>query len=406
MPNLTTEQVKTLTKPGRHGDGDGLYLNIAPNGTKNWVQRIRVDGKRTDKGLGGFPTVSLAKARKAALTNRAAIAQGRNPWTETRKPAVTVAERTAAIPTFRQAAQTVHDLNVDEWGAATAKRWIRRLELHAMPTFGDARIDEITRSEIAAMLGPLRRRNHETARKVRQAMTKVFRWAVAHEYRPNNPADDALEELLPQVAPDVVHRPALHHSAVRGALHKIRHSEAKPVTRLAFEFLILTAARTGEVRYVTWGEIDLQAGLWTIPAARMKAKRDHRVPLSMQAQTLLRTARELHRNPDDDSDFDWPVEVTPDMLVFPHPTSGRALSENALLDRARKSKLGCVPHGFRSTWRDWAAEQSGASWETIELSLAHAVGTTVSAAYFRTDLLDQRRPMMQQWSDYVDPPLF
>ena len=355
--------------------------------------------------MGGFPTVSLAKARKAALTNRAAIAQGRNPWTETRKPAVTVSERLAASPTFRQAAQTIHDLNIDEWGAATAKRWIRRLELHAMPTFGDARVDEIARSEIAALLGPLRRRNHETARKVRQAMTKVFRWAVAHEYRPSNPADNALEELLPQVTPDVVHRPALHHSAVRGALHKIRMSEAKPVTRLAFEFLILTAARTGEVRYATWGEIDLGAGLWTIPAVRMKAKRDHRVPLSLQAQSLLTRARELHRNPDD-SAFDWPVAVTSEMLVFPHPTSGKALSENALLDRARKSNLGCVPHGFRSTWRDWAAELSGASWEVIELSLAHAIVTSVSQAYFRTDLLDQRRPLMQAWADYIDPPPF
>ena len=401
MANLTAQQIKEIDRPGKYSDGRGLLLVVSPAGTKSWAQRITVDGKRIDRGLGSFPKVSLSRAREIADRNRAAVKQGRNPWTETRKPAVTVSERLAAIPTFRQAAQTVHDLNVDEWGAATAKRWIRRLELHAMPTFGDARVDEITRSEIAAMLGPLRRRNHETARKVRQAMTKVFRWAVAHEYRPNNPADDALEELLPQVAPDVVHRPALHHSAVRGALHKIRHSEAKPVTRLAFEFLILTAARTGEVRYATWGEIDLQAGLWTIPAARMKGKRDHRVPLSLQAQTLLARARELYRNPDDD--YDWPVEVTPDTLIFPHPTSGRALSENALLDRARKNNLGCVPHGFRSTWRDWAAEQSGASWETIELSLAHAVGSTVSAAYFRTDLLEQRAPMMQGWADYVDP---
>ena len=404
MANLTAQQIKEIDRPGKYSDGRGLLLVVSPGGSKSWAQRITVDGKRIDRGLGSFPKVSLSRAREIADRNRVAVKQGRNPWVETRKPAVTVAERTAAIPTFRAAAQTVHDLNVDEWGAATAKRWIRRLELHAMPTFGDARIDEITRSEIAAMLGPLRRRNHETARKVRQAMTKLFRWAVAHEYRPNNPADDALEELLPQVAPDVVHRPALHHSAVRGALHKIRHSEAKPVTRMAFEFLILTAARTGEVRFATWGEIDLQAGLWTIPAARMKGKRDHRVPLSLQAQTLLARARELYRNPDDD--YDWPVTVTPDTLIFPHPTSGRALSENALLDRARKSNLGCVPHGFRSTWRDWAAEQSGASWETIELSLAHAVGSTVSAAYFRTDLLEQRAPMMQAWADYIDPPLF
>ncbi|MCY4557107.1 MAG: site-specific integrase [Chloroflexi bacterium] len=275
------------------------------------------------------------------------------------------------------------------------------MERHIFPELGDAPVDAITRAEVAAVIGPLRRSNYETARKVRQAMAKVFRWVRANEYRADDPADDALGELLPKITPQVEHRQALHHSEVKGAIRKIRNSEAKRVTRLMFEFLILTAARTSEVRFAVWGEID--GDTWTIPAGRMKAKRDHVVPLSAQAQAVLRQARELRRNLDDDSEYDWPVEVSPDDYIFPYPGKDKPLSENTLLDRAKKDNLGCVPHGMRSSFRDWAAECSGASWEVIELSLAHAVGTSVSEAYFRSAMLDQRRPMMQAWADYTDP---
>ncbi len=399
MGNLTAQKIKELAKPGRYGDGSGLYLNIARTGTKSWVQRIWVDGRRLDKGLGGYPKVSLVNARKVADANRVAVKQGRNPWTEPAKPTISVAAELTATPTFREAAYRVHE-NDCGGRPASAGRWIGRLETHIIPKLGDTPVDEITRAELAEIIGPLRRSNHETARKTKQALHDVFKWAVAYGFRVDNPADDALEVLLPKLKADVAHRPALHHSEVQRAIHKIRYSEARAATKLAFEFLILTAARSGEVRHATWAEID--GDTWVIPAARMKAKRDHRVPLSLQAQTVLRRARELYREPDD-SDFVWPVEVPPDGVIFPHPGSFKPLSENALSDRAKKSNLDCVPHGFRSSFRDWAAELSGASWECIELSLAHKVGTSVEAAYFRTDLLDERRPMMQAWADYIDP---
>ena len=399
MGSLTVQKIKELAKPGRYGDASGLYLNIAKTGTKSWVQRIWVEGRRLDKGLGGYPKVSLAKARKVADANRVAVKQGRNPWTEPSKPVISVAAEMAAIPTLREAAYRVHD-NDCGGRPASAGRWIGRLESHIIPKLGDTPVDEITRAELSEIIGPLRRSNHETARKTKQALHDVFKWAVAYGFRVDNPADDALEVLLPKLKADVEHRPALHHSEVRSAVHKIRHSEARAATKLAFEFLILTAARSGEVRHATWAEI--QGDTWVIPAARMKAKRDHRVPLSWQAQTVLRRARELYREPDD-SDFDWPVEVSPDAVIFPHPGSFKPLSENALSDRAKKSALSCVPHGFRSSFRDWAAELSGASWECIELSLAHKVGTSVEAAYFRTDLMDERRPLMEAWADYTDP---
>lgn len=401
MSNLTVAKIKELNKPGRTADGGGLYLHVAPGGSKSWVQRIRVGRQRLDKGLGGYPAVSLAKARKMADANRVAVRQGRNPWAADQKPVISVAEQLAAIPTFREAAYRVHDT---DGGArpASASRWIGRLETHIIPKLGDTPIDEISRVDLAEIIGPLRRSNYETARKTKQALRDVFKWAVAYGYRVDNPADDALDVLLPKIKAAVEHRAALHHSEVRAALHKIRHSEARAATRLAFEFLILTAARSGEVRHATWAEID--GNLWTISAGRMKANRDHRVPLSAQAMDVLRRARELYRDPDDD--FDWPVEVPPDGVIFPHPGSGKALSENALSDRAKKSGLNCVPHGFRSSFRDWAAECSGAGWEAIELSLAHKVGTSVEAAYFRTDLLDTRRAMMQSWADYLDPPPF
>ena len=184
----------------------------------------------------------------------------------------------------------------------------------------------------------------------------------------------------------------------------MRFGYALRVTALAFEFMVLTAARTSEVRFMTWEEVDLDAALWTIPAERMKASRSHKVPLSAQAVNILRTVKHLPNpdaGPDDIADT---IEATSG-YVFRMP-NGKTLSENAFLNRARKDNIGCVPHGFRSSFRDWAREVYGGQWETIELSLAHTIGTTVSQAYFRTDLLDERRELMQAWSDYLDPPLF
>ena len=401
MGNLTTATVRKLAKPGRYGDGGGLHLLISKGGSRSWVQRVRINGKRRDKGLGGFPAVSLAAARKTADRNRVAIADGRDPFSNQAKARDVILERASTTPTFSEAAQQVHDLKAGGWRSDKyTERWLGTLAVHVLPTLGDVPIDQITRAELVEVLAPLCRSKPETARKTKQRLKAIFTWAVASDFIARNPVDDALQELLPKVTVSVQHRPALAYADVPGAIDVIRRSQGLRESKLALAFTILTAARGGEARGATWEEIDLDAGLWTIPAERMKSSRSHVVPLSFQARVVLdeakaAVAKRRKRKPD----------YNPNGLVFPHP-SGKPLSENALMLRVKKAQLGCTVHGFRSSFRDWAQEQSGASWATIELSLAHRAGTTVEQAYFRSDLIDQRRTLMQAWADFADPTPF
>ena len=399
---LNVKEIKAISEPGRYSDGNGLYLNIAPSGTKSWVQRVRVDGKRTDRGLGSVGKVSLADVRKVALANLAAIKSGRNPFDAASAP-VEVKE-TPAIPTFADAARAVYDLNLGEWGAATAKRWIRRLEIHAFPTLGDSAISDFTYNDIAELLNPLRANNHETARKVRQALTMVFDWAKVKGYRVDNPADSALNSILRKVKHVPENHKALHYSEVAAAIAKVEFGYAKRVTALAFEFLVMTAGRSGEVRFADWSELDLDAGVWEIPAARMKARRAHRIPLSEQAIAILRQVRWIP-DPDADEDSLYPLMEVKTGPVFRMP-NGKTLSENALLDRCEKDNIGATPHGFRTSFRSWAKAEYGARFEAIELCLAHSVGTSVTQAYDREDLLAERSGIMQAWADYLNPPIF
>ena len=399
MGKLTAKMVTQLSEPGRYGDGNGLYLVVSPAGSKSWIQRVQIGGKRTDRGLGGVAKVSLGQARKIATANLAAIQNGKNPFEAGHAPAPV--KETPAIPTFADAARAVYALNLEEWGAATAKRWLRRLEIHTFPTLGNRDVAEITRTDLADLLTPLRTENHETARKVRQALAKVFRWARAHDYRIDDPADDALGELVKKVKHVPERHRTLPYCEVGAAIRKVQFGYALRVTGLAFEFLILTAARTSEIRGMVWAEVDLENAIWEIPADRMKAKRSHRVPLSNQAMVILRQVRHIP-DPDaaDDSIFQL-VEVT-DGHVFRMPT-GKPLSENSLLDRCEKDRIGATPHGFRTSFRGWAKAEYGARFEAIELALAHSIGTSVTQAYDREDLLEERREIMQAWASFLDP---
>ena len=399
MGKLTAKMVTQISEPGRYGDGNGLYLVVSPAGTKSWIQRVQIGRKRTDRGLGGVAKVSLSNARKIATANLAAIQNGKNPFEPGHVPAPVKA--TPAIPTFADAAQAVAALNLDEWGAATAKRWLRRLELHAYPTLKDRDVAEITRADLADLLTPLRTENHETARKVRQSLAKVFRWARAHDYRKDDPADDALGELVKKVKHVPEHRQALPYCEVGAAIRKVQFGYALRVTTLAFEFLILTAARTSEIRGMVWAEVDLENAIWEIPASRMKAKRFHRVPLSNQAMVILRQCRYIP-DPDADDDSIFQVVEVTDGHVFRMPT-GKPLSENSLLGRCEKDRIGATPHGFRTSFRGWAKAEYGARFEAIELALAHSIGTSVTQAYDREDLLEERREIMQAWASFLDP---
>ena len=379
---LTHAKVKTLKDPGRYGDGGGLYLNVAKGGSKSWIQRIAMNGRRRDIGLGGFPAVSLAKARAQASDNRDAIAEGRDPVCKKRAPR-------PKTPTFRDAANACYEVHRPRWRSEkVAKNWKQRLEKHAMPTLGQLPVDRITRADVVATLQPIWGRTPETARAVRSYVRATFRWAQAMGYRDDNPAGEAIDGALPRLPARSSHFRALPYAEVRDALRAVEASTAGMAAKLALRFTILTAARSGETRGATWNEIDLDARLWTIPGSRMKTGLPHRVPLSSTAMAVLAQARGL----DDGSG-----------LLFPGRTPGRQLSDMTLTKVLRTVGLAerATVHGFRSSFRDWAAECTSASYAAMELSLAHHVGNAVERAYSRSDLLEQRRALMDQWAVYV-----
>ena len=398
MAGLTAKEIQGMTEPGRHRVAEGLYLVVTKTGTRQWVQRIRVGTKRLDKGLGGWPAVSIVQARKAADSNRVALANGRDPWAKKTKstPVVTVAADTT--PTFEEAARKVHALNAPTWrnGKHNAS-WIQSLEKYAFPVFGDTPVDEISSRDVLGILLPIWHDKAETAHRVRGRMRKVFDWAVSADYMEVNPAGEKIKGALPKHKRLQEHLKALPYQDVPAAYKKIYWSDAQRETIAAFLFLILTAGRTIEVRSATWSEIDWENEVWTIPGDKMKNGKEHRQPLSYQAMLILQgmKMREQHRASD---------------LIFAR-TDGGMQSENTFINRCRKDEIACTPHGMRSSFKDFAEEQEtvNASHNAIEMCLAHDVGSSVERAYRRTDLLDQRRVLMDLWSDFVagyDRPSF
>ena len=410
MASLTAAKVRELSKSGRYGDGGGLYLSIAKAGSKSWVMRLRVDGKRTDKGLGGYPTVSLTAARKVADTYRVAVSEGRNPWSDDERDRMERAQDLDRIPTFADAARKLHKDKVAAGEISSdkhARNWIQMLERHLFPVFGDTPVNEITQPEVKDLLERLGPQITETARRLRFRMREIFDDCIESEYITDNPAGDGIRGSVKRWSRHrkVTHFKALPYDQMPGVVDRILDSQGMRETRLALAFVVLTAARSGEVRGARWDEIE--NGVWTIPAERMKADRPHAVPLSIQASVVLQDARAAagkrqkseKRRPGYDPSLE--TDYAPkEGLIFPHP-SGQPLSENALSLRTRKDKLGCTPHGFRSSFKGWATADGRWSWEAIELCLAHRVGNSVAQAYFRDDLLEQRRAVMQEWADYV-----
>ena len=379
---LSASFVKTVNVPGRYGDGrggHGLSLLVKPmragGFSKSWSQRILINGRPTNVGLGAYPIVTLAEARRAVIANRRAIAQGHDP-------------RAGGVPTFEEAADKVIAIHETTWkdGARSAAIWRSSLRDYVMPQLGRKTVDQITTADVMAVLVPIWGTKRETARRVRQRIGAVMKWSVAHRYRQDNPAGDAIAEALPRDGTSAkTHHRALPHSEVGAAVEKIRASGAYRATVLAFEFLVLTASRSGEVRGARWAEFDCESATWTVPADRMKMARPHRVPLAPRAIEILEEARELS----DDTD-----------LVFPSPT-GRMLSDSTISKLVRENRIGCVPHGMRSSFRDWAAECSDAPREVCELALAHVNNDRVEAAYRRSDLFEKRRELMEDWSEYL-----
>ncbi len=378
---LTKHFVETVEKPGRYVDDGrvGLILAVRSKTSKSWVQQLQVNNKRKAFGLGSVKHLGLKEARALAFKNQQEARANNGAGLNT------------GIPTFRDAALKVIKLNENDWKSPKTKQsWINVFEKYVFPVIGDAPISKPIAGDIMDIVQPIWSTKKDTVRKIRQRTSQVFRWAIAHQYRPDDPAGPALLSAMPKLKAKrkQKHQPALPHNKVKSIVKKIKKSKAYSVTKLAFEFTVLTACRSGEVRGARWSEIDLAAKTWTIPAKRMKMEIAHKIPLSKQAIEILKQARELAINE----------------LVFPS-LRGKELSDSTLSkllrDNGYRGKQ--VPHGFRSCFRDWAAEKTDAPpREIAEFCLAHIVGEGAELAYRRTDYFEKRRVLMQDWANYIN----
>ncbi|WP_448577746.1 tyrosine-type recombinase/integrase [Thermaurantiacus sp.] len=378
---LSAAAVEALATPGRHADGGGLYLHVRTGGSKNWVVRVQKNGRRRDIGLGGYPKLRLADARKRAAEVLRQIELGLDPVAERK--------RAAGMPSFRQAAAARHrELEKGFRNAKHRAQWLSSLEAHVCPVLGDMGIDAIGAAHVRDALLPIWLEKPETARRVLQRIGDVLAWGVAQGYRDAMPLLTAKALRLPKQSRAVAHHAAMPFAEVPAFIALLREREG--VSRVALEFAILTAARSGEVRGATWDEIDLAARLWTVPAERMKAKRAHQVPLSDAALDCLERARPFRR------------AVTPGEpdLLFPSTFKGGPMSDMALTKLIRDLGLAVTAHGFRSSFRDWTAEATDFPAEVAEMALAHAIASPVEAAYRRGQLLEKRRALMQAWGRF------
>ena len=380
--NLLTDRTIRTAKEGTHNDGNGLTLRAGNGGKRSWVLRYTFDGKAASLGLGSYPAVGLKEARGLAADRRAGIAEGDKP---TGSRAVKESTEPVPTPTFRDIAEKVIELRRPTWSSDRhSKQWAESLTNHCYPMLGDKAIDRITSADVLALLTPIWNTKAETATRVKQRANVIFDYAIAAGLRSDNPVN-AVGKALPRRPRVKAHHPALGYADVAETVTTIRQSTAHSMTKLAMEFIILTAARAGEVRGMTWDEINLECATWTVPAARMKMRREHRVPMADRAMEILNEARDIGKGKG---------------LVFPG-TKGKPLSNMAFTMLLRRIGTEAVTHGFRSTFKDWCLAETSAPWAVSEAALAHNLGNNMEAAYARTDLFDRRRGLMQEWADFI-----
>lgn len=386
------EVSRDCTSPGLHfvGGVAGLALQVMPSGSRSWILRVMVGGKRRDMGLGGYPDVTLAGAKEAARIARDKIKNGIDPIEDGRAARSLLAASRASALTFDQCAdRCIRALQVGWKSAKHGAQWRTTLDTYASPVIGSLLVRDVEREHVLQVLEPIWATKTETASRVRQRIEAVLDWATPDYRTGDNPARwIALKNKLakPSKVKTVIHHAALPWQEVGAFMADLRQHEGMGAH--ALEFAILTATRSGEVRGATWPEIDLQEGVWTIPAARMKAEKEHRVPLSSAARKLLRA---LPRFADSTQ-------------VFPN-TKGGALSDMTLTAVLRRMGHGDITvHGFRSTFRDWAGETTAYPREVIEHALAHQLKDKAEAAYARGDLFTKRAKMMGDWAKHCTQP--
>ena len=391
----SARSVQTEKVAGYHRYGPGLYLQVAQGGTKTWIFRFKspVTGKPREMGLGSLSFLSLAQARERAIECRQQMLRGFDPIEERNNGRRLQQLEQARAITFQQAAEQCIESKKHEWkNAKHGQQWVNTLTTHAYPTIGKLSVAALDTALVLKVLGPIWTTKAETASRVRQRIETVWDWAKARGYViGENPAmlRGHLDKLLAKTSKikRVKHHPALPYKQIHPFIKALR--DKKGSSPLALEFAILTAARTGEVIGAKWGEIDLAAKVWTIPAERMKAGKEHRVPLCDRAIDILNSINS---------------EGTADVFVFPGWKARTGLSNGALLVLMGKMGFGqYTPHGFRSCFRDWAAEEAHSfQTETIELALAHTIKNQVEAAYRRGDQLERRRELMAAWAKHIE----
>lgn len=387
-------EVRNLATPGLYfvGGVAGLALQVLPTGGRTWVLRMVIGERRRDMGLGGFPDVTLAQARDRAREAREKVRRGIDPIEEVRANRQALKARQAATITFRQAAQAYILAHRAGWrNAKHAQQYANTLEQHAYPVLGDLAVADVDLPHVLQVLEPIWTTKTETASRLRGRIESVLDWAAARKYRDgDNPARwrGHLDKLLPKPTKvaKVKHHPAIGLDQAHAFTVALRAMDG--IAPRALEWALLTAARSGEVRGATWAEIDTTAKVWVLAADRMKAGKEHRVPLSAAALKLL---------------ADLPRLSNDHNLIFPGARGG-PLSDMALTAVMRRMGVDAVPHGMRSTFRDWAAERTSFPRDLAEMALAHTIGSDVEAAYRRGDMLERRREMMDAWAGFLNTP--
>ena len=390
MTRPTEAKIKNTNKPGRHGLGHCLFLRVKPSGSKSFVQRMTINGKRHDLGLGPWPLVSLAEALEKAIRNRrvARIDKGDPRGNSPAGPTPTTPSPTT--PTFREMAKRTHDANLPRWSQKHAENCWAVLENYAFRSMGDMPLNQITEQHILKLLAPMWQEKNRVAELLRQRIGGVFEYATALELVNHNPSGKHISAALPKPRRVIKNLEALPYDRVGAALTTLEASTAGEAVKLAVRWTVLTACRSQEARQATWAEIDEEKALWVIDGVRMKSGAEHRVPLSAAAMEVLRQAKGIQGEEEGG-------------LLFPSPTTGKALSHPALLKSLRSCGAAKAEtlHGMRTAFRTWAEECTDADHAVKELCLAHRVGSAVERAYNRTALVEKRRALMTSWADYL-----
>ena len=379
---LTALKIKKLTIPGRYADGNNLYLEVDKSGARRWTLRVTILGRRRDMGLGGISTVSLEEARELAYQYRKIARSGGDPILERQK-------NRGLQTTLIYCTKKVHEINLPTWkNEKFAKQWLSSLEHHVFPTIGKLPISQVTSADILRVLTPIWNTKGDTAKKIKQRLRMIIKWARAQGFFQGDDPVELAEQALPKQLKSDDHHKSLEFEKLPEMISNLRKSKISLPTKLALEFTILSACRTSEVLNAKWEEIDLTKLIWSIPSERMKGGKVHQVPLTDRMTVILNDCKKLKTNND---------------LLFPSEINGEALSNNTMrLALKKRLKVDATVHGMRSSFKDWASETTNFANEVSEMALAHTISNKTELAYRRRTLIEKRRHLMQKWSDYLN----